>query len=482
MPTETELKLRIDPASINVMLNSGLFESEPDLVEQTSVYFDTPEHALRKGGYSLRIRDADGRRTQTVKATTPASAGLFARSEWERLVEDDNPVLDHSTPLQNQIGKELEGLAPLFEVVVERRKWVVTEGQSEIEIALDKGFIRAADRHVPICEIELELKGGGIEGIFDLARKLGGVVAFHFEVMTKAERGYRLLETAKTVFKAEPLSLEPSSNVTGALQQIAASCFRHFRLNEAFLLDRRNPESLHQARVALRRLRSAFSTFKPVTRDAESSRLCGELKWLAAVLGEARNIDVMLKESKEDPVRKRLLGARAQAYDDVVNALTSERARLLMLDFNRWLVCGDWLRDPASTEHRGMPAEVFGVAALDRLRKRMKKHGGGFSETDDEHRHQVRKDAKKLRYAAEFFGTLFDGKKAKRRYRRFIDLMATLQDGLGSLNDIATRPQVLQKLGIETDAIRAGVNSKADLIGKAEDALADVLEAKRFWR
>jgi triphosphatase len=253
-------------------------------------------------------------------------------------------------------------------------------------------------------------------------------------------------------------------------------------LNENFLLDRRNPESLHQTRVALRRLRSAFSTFKPILRDAESERLKGELKWLAAVLGEARNVDVLLANAKDQEIRTRLFDARSTAYDNAVAALKSHRARSLALDFNQWLICGDWLSDTSTAESRATSAAEFAATALDGQRKRMKKHGDGFSETDDEHRHQVRKDAKKLRYAAEFFRMLFDGKKAQRRHRRFIELMEQLQDKLGALNDMATRPHVLNALGLETEVTTDGGKSKTKLMAAAEDALADLLEAKRFWR
>ena len=60
--------------------------------------------------------------------------------------------------------------------------------------------------------------------------------------------------------------------------------------------------------------------------------------------------------------------------------------------------------------------------------------------------------------------------------------MENLQDILGSLNDFATRPQVLAKLGLPTEPTPADTKSKNKLIASAEDALDDLLEAKRFWR
>ena len=80
---EVELKLEVDPASID-LLNRASMLATIDAVEheQTSTYFDTPEQALRKAGLSLRIRKIGTTQMQTVKVESKAAAGLFARPEW----------------------------------------------------------------------------------------------------------------------------------------------------------------------------------------------------------------------------------------------------------------------------------------------------------------------------------------------------------------------------------------------------------------
>lgn len=153
-----------------------------------------------------------------------------------------------------------------------------------------------------------------------------------------------------------------------------------------------------------------------------------------------------------------------------------------MLDFCEWLSCGEYLQLPSTEDMHSTPAFDFASAALDLQRKRIKRHGRDLSGADDEHRHQVRKDAKKLRYAADFFASLFDSKKSRRRHKRFIKVMETLQDQLGTVNDLAMRPHVLEKLGIEDNGFPIGAHAKAKLLDAAEAALADLLETKRFWR
>lgn len=123
--------------------------------------------------------------------------------------------------------------------------------------------------------------------------------------------------------------------------------------------------------------------------------------------------------------------------------------------------------------------------ALDKARKKPKKHGQDLSGVDDEHRHEARKDAKKLRYAAEFFRSLFNDNRGARRYKRFIGAMEALQDELGALNDLATGPEVLEGHGLRGLSGADNLIFHADktkLIKAAQAALDDVLDTKRFWR
>jgi len=374
---------------------------------------------------------------------------------------------------------------PKFDVEIERRIWNVDEQRSKIEIAVDQGEVVSGERRMSVREVELELKDGDPAHLFIFARKLDAITPFRFGVRSKAERGFALIDAERLVYKAERLHLEKSVRASTSFQSIAESCFRQFRLNEDILLRQRNPEALHQARVAIRRLRSAFSIYKPMLPGDEPQRLKDEFRWLAGVLGEARNVDVLLPKANDADMRSRLHEAREKAYDDAISALTSSRARALMLDFNEWLRCGGYLSLAQTGEIREQPAADFARSALQRMRKKLKKHGQALAETDDEHRHEARKDAKKFRYAAEFFGALFDDKRGERRHEKFIALMASLQDELGALNDLVTGPDVLEKLGLSDHPARDSIVSHADksrLIDGAQIALDEVIDAKRFWK
>jgi len=115
----------------------------------------------------------------------------------------------------------------------------------------------------------------------------------------------------------------------------------------------------------------------------------------------------------------------------------------------------------------------------------VKKGGRHLQKLSDEARHEVRKDAKKLRYASEFFASLFDGKRMRKRKKRFIAALEELQEKLGALNDLVTAPEELRRLDLEdvpeAESLLDG-QGRADLLLEAADAYEVLIDAKRFWR
>lgn len=483
---EVELKLELTPEGADALAASDLMPGAPAVVQQRSIYFDTPAEDLRAAGFSFRVRKSGEKRIQTVKATGASAAGLFARPEWEQPVGDDLPVLDDTTPVKAFLGVKAEDLRPVFEVVVERRIWMVSHEGAEIELALDRGEIVAGERRMLLCEVELELKSGPAAALFAFARRIDATVTpLRLGVLSKAERGYRLLGPVMRAVKAEPVGLTTDMTAAVAFQRIAVACLRQFRMNEA-LLPGGDSESVHQARVALRRLRSALTIFKPMLEGDAFDRLRDELRWLSAVLGAARDLDVLIARTEAGALRTGLEQARRQASEQALTALEAPSARALLLDLAQWLACGDWLTRPSSAELRDQPVRDFAASALDRFRRKVRKGGRDLADVDDEARHAVRKDAKKLRYAAEFFAPLFEGKRQKRRCKRFIAALETLQDRMGALNDIVSTPETLARIGLEEHAgaasLHAAAGDKASLIEAAAEAHDAFADAKRFWR
>ena len=485
-PVEVELKLEYDPADRDRLLASACpAEVEARRACMIATYFDTPDLELNKAGLALRIRADGDQRTQTLKASGSRSAGLFVRGEWERPVTGDLPLLDEQVgPLQQLIASAaLDKIAPIFVTEVERITGVVEAAGAQIEFAIDSGEVHAGSAQTPLAEIEFEIKQGDPRQLFNLARRIAREVPLRLGVQTKSSRGYALIRGKQaTAVRAEPIRLDRDHVAAEAFAAIAGSCIRQYRLNETLLLGKGDAETVHQARVALRRLRSAFTLFAPLLKtDGQVDRLTSEIRWLAGELGSVRDIDVLLPKL-EGRNRTAVSAVRDGRFAHVRNLLGTDRVRLLPLDLAEWLAVGDWLSDPATRPHREMKAVDFAGQRLDRLRTRIKRHGRRLAHLDDEHRHEVRKDAKKLRYAAEFFVSLYPGRKARRRLDHFLDRLEALQDTLGELNDSAAAALLIDQLHLEIELPTMGRKERARLLDDAEHSLDELVFAKRFWR
>lgn len=473
LPKELELKLELSEDGVEKLAAWRVLAKQVEDVELNAVYFDTVDHALQAAGLSLRIRRSGGKRRQTIKADR-GSAGLFDRGEWELDVDGDRPVPDDRAPL-DRFGTVM----PLFEVPVRRR----TSRVGGIEVALDRGEAVAGERRETIREVELELVDGDPAELFALARKIGGRTTVRIGVLSKAERGYRLLAERPVSVHAGKTRLDPAAAVADAFAQIAQACLRQYRLNEDILLDRPNPEAVHQARVALRRLRSAMTLFKDVL-GPERQALSGRLRDLAHVLGDARDLDVLSKRVGPGPLADRLEAARDKAYLAMTRRLQAKATRRLPLDLVEWIALGDWRGDLDTARLRETPLEVYAARALDRQRHKLRKHGKHLAELSPEDRHQVRKDAKKVRYAVDFLGSLFD--KDKPRRKAFKHALKDLQEALGLLNDQAAAENLLTALKLakteEGQAFLAkGAEDMDAQLEAAVEARHRLLEVEPFW-
>jgi triphosphatase len=477
---EIELKLDLTPDCIGAFrATAALGDPKRRPVRQVTTYFDTPEGLLRKAGYTLRLRRRGPSWVQTVKHRGGESGGFSSRAEWERKVAKG--ALDFAALKTTPVGallskREARRLETVSETRVERTIWRVARGGSEIEIILDEGEVASGSRREPVCEVELELKSGERAALFALAREIASAVPLRMGVASKSERGLRLLEgKRRRVRKAEAVRLDPDMTIAEAFAAIVQACLRYYRLNEAILLARRSVSALHQARVAMRRLRSALALFRPIVRDEDYERLRGELRRLTERLGQARNLDVLLagEAADEGPdVRRALKAARKAAYGEVEAALHDRRLPALILDLVAWAETGEW----RTREAAGHPILEFADARLDKAWRRVRKSGADLAGLDPEPRHRLRIEVKKLRYAAEFFAALTPRVRLPAQ-KAFLACLEAMQESLGKLNDFETARALAPALTAEDK--KSG--ELAALLTEAQRAHATLVEQGRYW-
>jgi triphosphatase len=517
---EIELKLEIDPAALQQLRDErakAIGAAAETRQSLSSVYFDTKKRRLHKAGYSLRVRADGNRRIQTIKQEPQGAAGLFERPEWSVEIDGDEPDLAQvkATPLECVVSaKQLRGrLKPVFWTEVERTTWNVRSRGAEVEVALDEGRVVANGQRHSFAELELELKSGSPSELFKLARALNPAGALKLGVLSKSERGYALAaKHAPEFFRAEPINLQPLMSTADGFKTIVQACIRHFRLNEPLLIQTRTAEPLHQCRVAVRRLRTALSVFKDFVADDELERLKDRLRSISRQLGEARDLDVLLAKLAEapqddhtgaEPEQRELIehaqADREHAYDRVIGELQGRRFQTLLFDLLAWSEAGQWLKagDAAAQARRQGPIGTFAVQELERRRRKVRKRGLHLDELDPPHRHRVRIEAKKLRYASEFFSSLATNTKRQQRHEAFAKALEDLQEHLGELNDLARRDKIAtDRAAHEGQAVGASSSSRHGtkkpgraaqrhvqkrVLAAATRAFRAFADAKPFW-
>jgi len=214
-------------------------------------------------------------------------------------------------------------------------------------------------------------------------------------------------------------------------------------------------EGVHQMRVGFRRMRSALSLFRDAIPREATASWNDEMRWIAAELGPARDLDVFIAEGLGPvadllplPGAERLLKLaerrRAEVYQQrVVPMLDSERFRRFRVEFPIWLDTRAWEKAHLKKKQaKRLHSDIVGYARglLDKQERRVLAAGTHVDRDVAAEMHQLRIQCKKLRYAAEFFQPLFGGMDV------FIGHMKGLQDLLGVMNDVAVTHQLFDDL------------------------------------
>jgi CHAD domain-containing protein len=233
----------------------------------------------------------------------------------------------------------------------------------------------------------------------------------------------------------------------------------HFVANRALFLKEQTLESVHQMRVALRRLRAAFGLFRPALTGPGLTSAAARAKSIATALGDARDGDVFLAllatgpgAVEDAPDLARLRGAvrqrRDAGYSTAGDILRDAATTLFIDDLRRLIAAQDWRAAPGADEAGSV--RDFARNALSKLQKRGRRKSLDLATQKPEARHEARIALKKLRYAAEFFESLFGRPRASRAYIR---TLAALQDGLGGFNDLAAANRQIDLLHASDGAL-----------------------------
>jgi triphosphatase len=487
LSVEVELKLALDPSDIARFRQARpLARVKSTVTRVDGVYFDTPDCSIARHGMALRLRSAAGQWMQGLKAGHSGTGGLHSRGEWE--FESEERALDlarfRDTPLaaMEDVASLHQRLHAAFRVTFDRTAWQLAPAQgSRLEVALDIGQVATADAAEAICEVEIECLEGDAGHAFDLAEALMEAAALRPSVVTKARRGYRLFrgETLQPVHAADS-RVRRGMPAQAAARAIVGAALDQLQGNEEGLLASDDPEFVHQARVAMRRMRSALRLFaKPIGR-ARADAWRRELGRATRSLGAARDWDVFITEMLPALPATPEVIARAQrhqrrAREAARRSIRSRGYASAILRVSRWLAL-------ESSSHRGRKVDAFAAKLLAKRHARLVAGLKGISRASMDERHRTRIAAKRLRYVVEGLAPALDRRAAK-RYAR---LLSQLQGALGRANDAVTGRRLLAKLkpaanlrAFAHDWLAARI---ADEGGGLEELAKQVVETRPFWR
>ncbi len=468
MPEETELKLSVRPEHAARIKNHPLVRQLRSGRARTThvvgTYYDTPDLLLSRRALTLRLRDIDQRRIQTLKRMGSGRGPIVVRDEWEQEVNGRAPNIDAiaDEDIRRFFAETdaAKALLPIFKTDVQRTLWTLRDKNSEIELALDIGEIRSEKGgSAPICEAELELKSGDPRRLLDVALALNERIDCTVAPLSKAARGYALCRGEPAVpVKASVLALRRGETVWQAFVEISRNCLAHLEANDPVARAGIDPEGIHQARVAIRRLRAAFKVFKAVLPQDRRAHFVKELRWLQKQLGEARDLDVFLADLltplqtrlPNDAVlrqlRARIEYARHEAYGRARDALVCRRYGRLRLELERWFI--EPLA-PDSDPALSRTVKSFAKRSIRKAHEKMLSFGEHLETMSDTELHGVRIRGKQARYCVEFFASLFP----ERAMRRHAKALAALQDCLGALNDAVVAREILKRLDSKADPL-----------------------------
>jgi CHAD domain-containing protein len=428
---------------------AGVSQAPPTRLAAT--YYDTATLRLLRAGVTLRRR----------LGGTDAGWHLKLPRGRGRLEVHAPPLPDpHEVPaelrsLTRAVARSAD-LVPIAQVATVRRVVTLLDdgGDALAEVAFDdvQAEVGTSGRR-EWREVEVELVGGG-QAVLD-AVSLVLLDCGAREAATQSKIARALGAGAPPGGEGADPSTAPAPGTAAAAA--LAYCRRQVEaINGLDPQVRLNtPDAVHQMRVACRRLRSALATFRPVLDRTGTEPLREELRWLGQALGSVRDLEVLrerlltrLDAVDASLVRKgtgqALIGTLETQHTD---ALTQARTDL---DSDRYLGLLDaldgFLSRPPITPAGSRPADSVLRRRLrsdvDRVLDRAAAAAAVPPGPEREAAlHEVRKAAKRARYAGEALDDALGGPA-----RRVLAHAKTVQSLLGERQDAAVSRQTLSAL------------------------------------
>lgn len=502
--TEFELKFQVEPRH-RAAVESAVARGGSSRRERLQArYYDTSEGALAAQRIVLRIRKEGRRWIQTAKAP-----GGHALERHEHNVEIETakasdvplPRLERhaGTPVGALIDKALRAagqapaevlLTPTYATDVRRTTREMRTGDARVELAFDRGEVRAGDRSHPLCELEIELKSGSPQSLLELARRWRMRYGLSLDTVSKAARGERLAKGIEygDAVKAEPPRVDEDMDGPQVFRVVIGACLAQLLPNASEVAaGSPDPEHVHQLRVGIRRLRTALremAEFAPAIDPAWEPALVDAFR----ALGRQRD-----REHLQKAVQPQIeaAGGPAVAWPEPAEpepapaAVVRDQAFQLVL--MSLIAASLPPAEPAADvqlpeQQKAKPARKPLRARLAKLHRQVVREGRHFEALEPAVQHRVRKRLKRLRYLAEFVAPIF----GEGRAERYLKELKPAQDALGEHNDAAVAIDAYREAASRDGSAWFAVGwlsaRQPQSARECRAALEKIAQARRFWK
>lgn len=485
---EIKLKFQIPPEKRELIFKT-LQRKAVLQKKRCAQYFDTAEFSLAQEQLSLRQHFENGCWKQTFKAPTEQQIQRFELDQ-NISAPSQEIILDQfkkNKTIPKKVRRILNQLKqPVlvqFETNIDRSMTLFNFQNSQIEIALDRGQIVTSDAQqtFEIYEIEFELKHGTIEDLISFVLPRIKRYGLWLDIRSKAQQGFYLAQNIQEIpvnFQ-HTLNLEKNNTPEQALQKMINNCLQHLLPNStAIALEHFNSEHVHQARVAIRRLRSALKTFANWSQYIDPTWET-QLVHLFQLLGASRDLTLVNEEllPRLQSVGSPAIQPLTQHEDHSQNLSEAFKS----LDFSNLILSLMQFIYRKSNTKKSKSLIKSTHKKLENLLLSIHSDADHYLDLEIDARHKTRKRLKRLRYSIEFVACLYEAKTVK----QFLKAIKPVQNTLGLYNDLIVAEELLRpQLGNQTQiwfALGWIAAEKQRLLLQSQQELQQFRQCKHFW-
>ncbi|MBU6329802.1 MAG: CHAD domain-containing protein [Acidobacteria bacterium] len=479
-----------DAGTLSLVTRLGLREVEVTDLDRR--FFDTPDGRLHGMGTTLEVRtpvEYPMMRSLVWLHGGQVLASARVDAAFEPGLADTLPPGAGFDRLRDTI--EMRRLLPV--AMVRSRLALAaaldTEEKTTARVVIDLPALRDG-RPLPAL-IEIRAIRGYEDATARLVRRIAGTAGVDPTDLTTPDLARAAGGGRPFVPSRLTVQLDRGADAATVWTEVFRALHESMLVNFTGTLDDVDSEYLHDFRVAVRRTRSVLAEGGGVLDGRARDHFRAGFKWLGDITTPTRDADVhlldypkMLAALSEDaatalaPLGEFLIAHQRTCQQQLARELRGPRRAQLAAEWAEYLEgSGPWAERPAGPD-AGRSARRVVAARVEKAHRRLRRDGRAIGATSPPVAlHDLRKDAKRLRYLLECFGPLFPAEDLATAVRP----LKALQEVLGEFQDTEVQAGALARFGRRLDEEGADTDTILAMGGAIEQLSVRSSRARRAY-